>query len=230
MTGNFNESTAKVYADDSLLTSNQNISKEVNKVFRLFEYRYDPPTFKHLAVAPFGLRNFFMRKINNEIKNAKAGKNAWLIFKVNSLVDKRIVNKLYEASKAGVKIQLITRGLCVLIPGIPNLSENIEAFSIVDKFLEHSRVYIFCNNDDNKYVISSADLMVRNLDRRIEVACPVYDKEIQKELRKMLDIQLSDNCKARIISKDKPNKYKKSSSSEKVRAQVEIYKYLKGKL
>ena len=229
-TGNFNESTAKVYADDSLLTSNQGISKEVDKVFRLFEYKFDSPTFKHLFVSPFGLRNFFMRKINNEIENAKAGKNAWLIFKVNSLVDKRIVNKLYEASQAGVKIQLITRGLCVLIPGIPNLSENITAISIVDKFLEHSRVYVFCNDDDNKYVISSADLMVRNLDHRIEVACPIYDKEIQKELRTMLEIQLSDNCKARIISKNKPNKYKKTDSSEKVRAQIEIYNYLKNKL
>ena len=229
-TGNFNESTAKVYADDSLLTSNQNISKEVDKVFRLFEYKYDPPTFKYLIVAPFGLRNFFMRKINNEIKNAKAGKNAWLIFKVNSLVDKRIVKKLYEASQAGVKIQLITRGISVLIPGIPKLSENIEAISIVDKFLEHSRVFVFCNDDDNKYIISSADLMLRNLDHRIEVACPIYDKEIQKELRKMLDIQLSDNCKARIISKDKPNKYKKTDSSEKIRAQIEIYNYFKNSL
>ncbi len=229
-TGNFNESTAKVYADDSLLTSNQNISKEVDKVFRLFEYKYDPPTFKYLIVAPFGLRNFFMRKISNEIKNAKAGKNAWLIFKVNSLVDKRIVKKLYEASQAGVKIQLITRGISVLIPGISKLSENIEAISIVDKFLEHSRVFVFCNDDDNKYIISSADLMLRNLDHRIEVACPIYDKEIQKELRKMLDIQLSDNCKARIISKDKPNKYKKTDSSEKIRAQIEIYNYFKNSL
>ena len=229
-TGNFNESTAKVYADDSLLTSNQNISKEVDKVFRLFEYKYDPPTFKYLIVAPFGLRNFFMRKISNEIKNAKAGKNAWLIFKVNSLVDKRIVKKLYEASQAGVKIQLITRGISVLIPGIPKLSENIEAISIVDKFLEHSRVFVFCNDDDNKYIISSADLMLRNLDHRIEVACPIYDKEIQKELRKMLDIQLSDNCKARIISKDKPNKYKKTDSSEKIRSQIEIYNYFKNSL
>ncbi len=229
-TGNFNESTARVYADDSLLTSNQDISKEVDKVFRLFEYRYDPPTFKHLMVAPFGLRNFFMRKINNEINNAKAGKNAWLIFKVNSLVDKRIVKKLYEAGQAGVKIQLITRGISVLLPGIHNLSENIEAISIVDKFLEHSRVFIFCNDDDNKYIISSADLMVRNLDHRIEVACPIYDKEIQKELRKMLDIQLSDNCKARIISKDQPNQYKKTDSPEKIRAQIEIYNYLKNKL
>ena len=229
-TGNFNESTAKVYADDSLLTSNQNISKEVDKVFHLFEYKYDPPTFKYLIVAPFGLRNFFMRKINNEIKNAKAGKNAWLIFKVNSLVDKRIVKKLYEASQAGVKIQLITRGISVLIPGIPKLSENIEAISIVDKFLEHSRVFVFCNDDDNKYIISSADLMLRNLDHRIEVACPIYDKEIQKELRKMLDIQLSDNCKARIISKDKPNKYKKTDSSEKIRSQIEIYNYFKNSL
>ncbi|MCD4745619.1 MAG: polyphosphate kinase 1 [Bacteroidales bacterium] len=224
-TGNFNESTAKVYADDSLLTANKNITEDVDKVFHLFETRYTPPTFKSLIVSPFDTRNFFIRMLNNEIDNSKAGKNAWAIIKLNSLVDKKIIRKLYQASQAGVKIKIIVRGICVLIPGIPGLSENIEAFGIVDKFLEHSRVYIFCNNDDEKYYFASADWMQRNFDHRIEVTCPVYDKDIQKELMKMLKIQLNDNTKARIISKNNPNQYRKTNSKTKVRSQFEIYKY-----
>ena len=228
-TGNFNESTAKVYADDSLLTSNQDIAYDVYKVFQLFEARYFIPKFKELIVSPFNTRDFFIQKINREIRHAKLGKEAWIIIKLNSLVDKKITRKLYEASRAGVKTTIIARGICVLIPGLPGISENIEAFSIVDKFLEHSRVYIFCNDGgDNEYYISSADWMQRNFDHRIEVSTPIYDKDIQKELMTMIQIQLKDNCKARTISGENVNQYRKTGSKEKIRSQFEIYKYFKG--
>jgi polyphosphate kinase len=145
-------------------------------------------------------------------------------------VDKKITRKLYEASSAGVKIKIIARGICVLIPGIKGVSENIEAFSIVDKFLEHSRVYIFCNDNDNEYFTSSADWMQRNFDHRIEVAVPIYDKQIRKELMTMIHIQLKDNCKARIISKDNVNQYRNAEETPKVRSQTEIYKYFQGQV
>ena len=140
-------------------------------------------------------------------------------------MDKKVTRKLYEASNAGVKIKIIVRGICVLIPGIKGVSENIEAFSIVDKFLEHSRVYIFCNDNNNEYFTSSADWMQRNFDHRIEVAVPIYDKQIQKELMRMIQIQLKDNCKARIISKDNVNQYRRTEETPKIRSQAEIYKY-----
>jgi polyphosphate kinase len=158
------------------------------------------------------------------MKNAKKGKEAWAIIKLNNLVDETIIRKLYKASQVGVKIKLIIRGICVLVPGVKGLSDNIEAIAIVDRFLEHSRVIVFCNGGNNQYYITSADWMIRNFDNRIEVACPVYDKSIQKELMKMLKIQLSDNVKARIIAKHLVNPYKKDEGPE-IRSQLEIYKY-----
>lgn len=226
-TGNFNEQTARIYADDSLLTSNPQITEDVNSVFRLFESKYNPPKFNSLIVAPFHMRNFYIRLINNEIKNAKAGKEAWIILKLNNLVDDKIIRKIYQAGQAGVKVSIICRGTCTLIPGMKDFSENIEVISIVDKFLEHSRVFVFYNGGDEKYYISSADWMVRNLDNRIEVACPVYDKGIQLELKTMLKIQLKDNTKARIVNHDIPNTYKDKDKLPILRSQVEIYKYLK---
>ena len=226
-TGNFNESTAFVYADESLLTADQSISTEVNKVFALFETRYNPPVFNKLIISPFQSRNFFLDSIENEITNAKAGKDAWAIIKINSLVDKRLVLKLYEASKAGVKIKMIVRGICTLVPGIQGISENIEVISIVDRFLEHSRVFVFCNNNNNCFYIGSADWMPRNLDHRIEVTTPIHDEDIRKELLDMLQIQLEDNCKARISSNTYINKYKQTDSEVKIRSQFEIYSYFK---
>lgn len=226
-TGNFNESTARVYADDSLLTANQSIATDVDKVFRLFETRYHPPEFESLIISPFQNRNFFMKMLNNEIKNSEEGKEAWAIIKLNSLVDRKIVRKLYQASDAGVKIQLIIRGLSVIKPGVPGLSEDIDAFGVVDRFLEHSRVYVFCNENDNKYYISSADWMQRNFDHRIEVTCPINDKNIQKELWTMLQIQLKDNCKARLLDVDDINRYKKTTSKKKFRSQFETYEFFK---
>ena len=227
-TGNFNEATARVYADDSLLTADQSITTDVNAVFQLFESKYNPPKFKSLIVAPFHMRNFFTRMINNEIKNANSGKEAWCIIKLNNLVDDKIVKKLYQAGKAGVKVRIICRGTCTLTPGVKGLSENIEVISIVDKFLEHSRVFVFRNDGDEKYYISSADWMVRNLDNRIEVACPVNDPKLQQELKTMLLIQLKDNTKARWVNHPIPNQYKDKDKIPKIRSQEEIYAYLKG--
>lgn len=227
-TGNFNEDTARIYADDSLLTSHTEICNDVINAFHLMEATYKPFRFKTLIMAPFHMRNFFLKLLNREIRNAEEGKPAWVIIKLNNLVDETVVKKLYKASQAGVKVQLVIRGICVLIPGIPGLSDNIEAISIVGRFLEHSRVIIFANGDDPQYFITSADWMIRNFDNRIEVACPIYDKSIQNELRQMLGIQLRDNTKARIIGPGAPNRYKTSPGPE-VRSQTEIYQYLKGK-
>ncbi len=227
-TGNFNEQTARVYADDSLLTSNQQITADVNSVFRLFESKYNPPKFNRLLVAPFYMRNFFIRMINGEINQAKAGKEAWCILKLNNLVDEKIIKKLYQAGQAGVKVRVICRGTCTMIPAVKGFSDNIEVISIVDKFLEHSRVLIFNNAGDEKYYISSADWMIRNLDNRIEVACPILDKGIQQELKTMLFIQLKDNTKARIVNHEEPNFYKDRDKLPRIRSQVEIYNYLKG--
>ncbi|HPT15193.1 MAG TPA: polyphosphate kinase 1 [Bacteroidales bacterium] len=225
-TGNFNETTAKIYADSTLFTANKEIASEVNSVFHLFDSKYSIPRFKHLVVAPFAMRNFFIRLINNEIRIAKKGREAWIILKLNSLADEKIVRKLYEASQSGVKIKLIIRGICVLIPGVPGLSDNIEAISIVDRYLEHSRVFVFCDGGDNKYFISSADWMVRNFDNRIETACPVYDKTLQQELMKMLQIQWSDNSKARYLGEKNTNEYRERETGElKIQSQLETYNY-----
>lgn len=229
-TGNFNEQTARIYADDTLLTSRKEIVSDVNKVFHLFDSKYQAPKFKCLVVAPFDMRNFFIRMLNHEIRNAKAGREAWVLIKLNSLSDEQIVKKMYKASQAGVKIRLIVRGICVLVPGVPGQSDNIEAISIVDKYLEHSRVMVFCNGGDEQYYISSADWMMRNFDNRIEVACPITDEALRKELRDMLEIQWRDNQKARLLNTDKVNCYRKTAVNESVRAQVDIYRYFKEKL
>lgn len=226
-TGNFNEQTARIYADDSLLTSDPDITADVNSVFHLFESKYNPPKFRKLIVAPFHMRNFFIRMINNEIKIAKNGKEAWCIIKLNNLVDDKMVKKLYQASEAGVKIKIICRGTCTLVPGVKGQSENIEVISIVDKFLEHSRVFVFNNGGKEKYYISSADWMVRNLDNRIEVACPVEDTSLQQELKTMLLIQLKDNTKARFVNYPTVNEYKERDKVPEIRSQVAIYDYLK---
>ncbi|MEE4258359.1 MAG: polyphosphate kinase 1 [Bacteroidales bacterium] len=227
-TGNFNESTAKVYADDSLLTANQDIAKEINTLFHLFESPYNPPKFKHLLVAPYYIRNSFIRLINKEIKNAKQDKEAWVIIKLNSITDKKIVKKLYAASKAGVKIRIICRGICILIPEVKKLSENIEVISIVDKYLEHSRVFVFGNDGNPKYYLASSDWMVRNFDHRFEVACPVYDENLQREIMDMLQIQLADNVKARYVNTSPNNQYKEATTPNELplRSQLAIYNYL----
>lgn len=229
-TGNFNESTAKVYSDDSLLTAHQGIAREINTLFHLFESPYNPPKFKHILVAPYYIRNSFIRLLSKEIKNAKEGKDAWAIIKLNSITDKKIVQKLYGASKAGVKIKIICRGICILVPQVKNLSENIEVISIVDKYLEHSRLFVFANDGDPKYYMASSDWMVRNFDHRFEIACPVYDVNLQKELMEVLQIQLADNVKARYVNITPNNSYKnKGKGEENIRSQIAIYDYLRKK-
>jgi polyphosphate kinase len=228
-TGNPNENTTRVYCDEHFLTADKCITAEVNKVFHVLDdQKYQRPEFKHIIVSPFGTRKFFLKQIEREIRNAKKGKPAWMIVKVNNLVDKRLVNRLYEASEAGVKIDIIVRGICTLIPNIPKKSENIRAIRIVDRFLEHSRMFVFCNDDNPEYFIGSADWMERNLDQRFEVAVPIRSPALQQQIWDILQIQLSDNVKARLISATRPNERIVVSKNEKhIRAQMEIYKYLK---
>ncbi|MGB0840146.1 MAG: polyphosphate kinase 1, partial [Chitinophagales bacterium] len=228
-TGNFHEGTAKLYSDDNLLTSNSKITKEVERVFRMIETGI-PEKFKHLLVSPHDMYPKLLGFIDAEIANAKAGKEAYLLAKLNSLNDEGMIDKLYEASQAGVKIRLIIRGICCLLPERTGLSENIEAISIVDKYLEHSRCYIFCNGGDEKVFISSADWMERNLHRRIEVSCPIYDPQIKSELKKMLSIQLQDNTKARWINHERGVNIYKHTYGKSVRAQDTLYQYFQEKL
>lgn len=225
-TGNFNEKTARIYCDHALLTANQQFGKDAERVFNFLERKNDKVKSKELIVAPAQMRKFFFKLINNEIQNAKKGKPAGIIIKLNSLEDRKIINRLYEASSAGVKIKIIVRGICCLIPGISGFSENIEVVSIVDRFLEHARIFIFHNRGEKKYYLSSADWMKRNLSRRIEVAFPVYDKEIQLLLQKLIDLQLSDNVKARFIDKEQKNEYVIEENEKKIRSQYEIYNYI----
>jgi len=223
-TGNFNESTARIYTDYTLFTANQKILKEVNKVFNFFEINYKVSRYKHLLVSPHYTRSGLLKLIQNEINLARLGKPAEIKMKLNSLCDYPMIDKLYEASRAGVKIKLIIRGINSLIPGVEGMSENIEAISIIDKFLEHPRLYIFGKGSDSKIYISSADLMSRNLDNRVEISCPIYDEDIKQELLDTFDICWSDNVKARVFSAKEDNAYKKAIGP-KIRSQFKTYEY-----
>ena len=225
-TGNFNEDTARIYTDHLLLTSNKKITYEVFKAFNFFSVNYKKDNFYHLVLSPFFLRNKVNLLIENEIKNAREGKKAFIYLKLNNLTDNDIINYLYEASSAGVKIRLIIRGMLSLVPGIKKVSENIRAIGIVDRFLEHSRFLIFCNDGNEQVYITSADLMPRNLDHRIEVTCPVFDRNLKLELKKIFDIQWEDNTKARIFNESQSNEFVKSDG-KKIQSQIEVYNYLK---
>lgn len=229
-TGNYHEDTARQYCDHSLFSSDQRIAAEAYKVFRFLEEKKKPSNLEHLLVAPFDMRKKILKLIEHEIKNARDGKEAYIIIKVNHIVDKEIIQKLYEASRAGVKIEMIVRTTCTLVPGIKDISSNIRVVSIVDRFLEHARVLIFCNDGAPKYYLSSSDLMARNLDYRVEITFPVYDEEIQSELREIIQIQWNDNTKARIINAKQDNRYRKSQSITKVRAQFETFDYLRSRI
>jgi len=229
-TGNFNEDTARVYSDHLLLTSNKKITNEVYKAFNFFNINYKKDNFYHLVLSPFFLRNKINLLIENEIKNAKAGKKAYIHMKLNNLTDSEIINNLYEASNAGVKVRLIVRGMFSLVPGVKGASENIKAISIVDRFLEHTRFLIFCNGevDDEQVYITSADMMPRNLDHRIEVTCPIFDKNLKHELMDIFDIQWNDGVKARILDENQTNQFV-SSSKKTARSQIAVYDYVKKK-
>lgn len=227
-TGNFNENTSELYTDFSLFTNDVRITKEVHKVFELFEHAIWPNyRFQHLALSPFYMRNRLTRLINKEIKSAKEGKAAYIDLKINSLVDPSLINKLYEASSAGVKVRLIIRGICSLVPGVKGLSENIEVISIIDRYLEHARCYVFCNDGDPLYFISSADWMVRNIDRRIEVTCPIYDADLKKEIDDVLKIQFSDNLKARRLLPNGEYVIERPENKKDIRSQYELHEYYK---
>ena len=231
-TGNFNEKTAEVYTDFSLLTYDQAIADEVAKVFDFIAYTYKRHNFQHLAVSPLNSRDRVIENVQAEIDAAKRGDECGITLKCNNLVDRELVDKLYEASQAGVPIRLIVRGMCSLVPGVKGLSENIEAISIVDGFLEHPRVYIFRNSGKPRYYISSADLMTRNIDFRVEVTCPIYSPELQQRIQSIIDIQWADNVKARLIDPSQTNAFRpRKKSAPKVRSQLQIHSYLEsGKL
>jgi polyphosphate kinase len=229
-TGNFHEETAKVYSDFAIFTADSRLTTEVNNVFSFLE-NVKPPSkaFEHLLVGKFNLRSKLYALIDHEIDAAKKGEVGSMILKFNSLEDKEIILKLYEASRAGVKIRLIIRGICCLVPGVPEVSENIEVISIVDRYLEHARVFIFHNGGDELMYLSSADWMERNLSFRIETTFPVFDPVLRQEIRNLIDLQLNDNVKARIIDKFDLNEYRRTGNDIPVRAQLETYFYFKRK-
>ena len=228
-TGNFNESTAKVYTDYTLFTTNQNILKDIDKMFSFFDTNYKIYRYKHIITSPHYTRTALFNLIDKEIDNVKAGNPSFIKLKMNSISSYKMVDKLYEASKAGVKIKMIVRGICCLIPGIKGMSENIEVISVVDKFLEHTRLYIFSNNSNPKIYISSADWMTRNIEHRVEVTCPIYNEEIKQELIDTFNICWSDNVKARYLNESQMNNYKQNDLT-KVRSQFATYDYYLNKL
>ena len=228
-TGNFNEISANTYTDYYLMTSRKKITKEVIRVFEYLAEPYKAQKFKHLIVSPNFTRDKIIDAIDREIKNAKSGLDSGIWMKFNSLSSYAMIDKLYEASCAGVKIKLIVRGICSIIPGVKDLSENIEVISILDRYLEHSRVYAFSNNGDWNMYISSFDLMTRNLDLRIEVGVPIYDKNIKSQIKDHLDILWKDNVKSRLNGIDESKSYR-HIAGPKIRSQIRLHKYVADQL
>jgi polyphosphate kinase len=226
-TGNFHEKTARIYTDFSLLTADEELTTEVRSVFNYIESPFRPVRFNHLIVSPRNSRTRLYRLIDSEIANARSGKKAAITIKLNNLVDKGLINKLYGASAAGVKIRMIIRGMCSLVPGVEGVSDNIEVISIVDRFLEHPRVFMTHNDGDPQIYISSADWMTRNIDYRIEVTAPIRDERLKKKIIDILNIQFTDTVKARVIDKEMSNSYVKRGNRKKIRSQIAIYDYLK---
>lgn len=226
-TGNYNEITSKVYSDFSLFTSDKRITSDVFKLFKHFANKKKRRVFRHLIVSPLYMRKKLLKLIEKETENALAGKEAYIIIKINRLIDKQIIKKLYEASSAGAKIKIIVRTSCALVPGIKGMSENIDVISIVDRFLEHARVFIFSNGGQEKYFLSSGDWLARNLDYRIETAFPIYNMELQQLLKDFINLQLKDNTKSRIINEKQDNQYLVDKTETRFRSQYEIYNYFK---
>ena len=226
-TGNFNEKTARVYADHGLMTADPRLTEEVRRVFRLLCGEDVEPDFEHLLVAPHHLRDRFNALIDAETEAARQGRPSGITAKMNGLQDRDIIDKLYEASAAGVPVRLVIRGICCLRPGVEGLSESIEVTSIVDRFLEHSRMFVFHADGAEKLYLSSADWMTRNLNRRVEVAFPIYDPALREELRHVLDLQGADNTKARIIDEHQRNRFARETHGATVRSQFDTYRYLR---
>lgn len=226
-TGNFNEKTARLYTDYSLLTADDRITNEVRRVFNFIENPYRPVTFDYLMVSPQNSRRLLYELIDNEIINAQQHRQSGITLKLNNLVDKGLIDKLYAASSSSVPVRLLVRGMCSLNAQIPGISDNIQVISIVDRFLEHDRVYIFNNNDDPKVYLSSADWMTRNIDYRIEVAVMLLDKRSKQRVLDIIELQFSDTQKARYIDKDFSNCYVSGNHQHKLRSQLAIYDYIK---
>ncbi|UOQ65918.1 polyphosphate kinase 1 [Hymenobacter volaticus] len=225
-TGNFNENTSKIYADHGLFTTDPHLTSEVAEVFRYFYDRQDKAgSFKHLLVAPFELREQLNSLIDHEISLAKHGKDAYIILKLNALQDERMILKLYQASEAGVRVELLIRGISCLVPNLEGQSLNISQRGIVDRYLEHARIYVFGNGGKEKIYVASSDWMARNLDRRVEVAFPILQEDLRVEIRHLLDLQRQDNVKSR----DWQNNFLGSENPDapRVRAQEDTYAYLK---
>jgi polyphosphate kinase len=228
-TGNLNEKTSRVYGDHCLLTSNHKIMTDLDRVFSYLENSKNTQILKlcdTLFVSPLNMRKHFESLINKEIKHARANEPASIILKLNSLSDEELILKLYEAARAGVKIKMIIRGICCMYTENKKFKKKVKAISIVDEYLEHARVIIFHSGGKEKYFISSADWMVRNFDHRIEVACPVFEKSIQEELKEIIEIQLEDNVKARILDNELSNEYVTEPGEKQIRSQIEIFNTL----
>lgn len=226
-TGNFHEKTAKIYTDFSLFTKHQGICDESDSVFKFIESSYKPFMFEHLMISPVNARQLLLGLIHQEITHVENGHAGKITLKINNLVDKELVDCLYLAARSGVKIRIIVRGMCSLVPGLNNFSDNIRVISIVDRFLEHPRVMIFGNNGDEKVYISSADWMTRNLDHRVEVGVPIYDKKLKQLIVDVLELQFKDRTKARIIDSEQKNHYVRRGNRKKIRSQIAIYDHLK---
>lgn len=225
-TGNFNEKTARIYTDLSLFTCNEEMALEGIQVIEMIQNPYRKYRFNHLQVSPINARSKIQSLIRQEIQRSTEGCDAKITIKINNLVDNELIDDLYRAGQAGVKIRAIIRGMCSLIPGVKGLSENIEVISIVDRFLEHPRIMVFENGGDTKVYISSADWMTRNMDYRIEVGCPVYDEDAKKTIADLLDIQFQDTLKARVIDAEQKNLYVRRGNRKKIRSQMAIHQYL----
>ncbi|MBB1292700.1 MAG: polyphosphate kinase [Pseudoalteromonas rhizosphaerae] len=226
-TGNFHEKTAKIYTDFSLFTKHQGICDESDSVFKFIESSYKPFMFEHLMISPVNARQLLLGLIHQEITHVENGHTGKITLKINNLVDKELVDCLYLAARSGVKIRIIVRGMCSLVPGLNNFSDNIRVISIVDRFLEHPRVMIFGNNGDEKVYISSADWMTRNLDHRVEVGVPIYDEKLKQLIVDVLELQFKDRTKARIIDSEQKNHYVRRGNRKKIRSQIAIYDHLK---
>jgi len=225
-TGNFNEETARQYTDHYLLTSDKRITSEISELFNFFVMNFRHHSYRNLLVAPFNMRDEFKRLIKNEIRNAESGVDAEIFIKVNNLVDREMIKYIRRAAESGVRVRLLIRGMFSLV--LNSSTVNIEARGLIDRYLEHSRVYFFANGGNELCYISSADLMSRNLDNRIEVAVPIYDSSIRNELREILEISWKDNVKSRILDESLSNKYYRGGEVI-TRSQDEIYGYLKEK-
>ena len=226
-TGNFHEKTAKIYTDFSLFTKHNGICEECDSVFKFIESSYKPFNFEYLMLSPINARDTLLDLIDKEIQHVEDGFTGKITIKVNNLVDKQLVDKLYYAGRRGVKIRIIVRGMCSLIPGVAHFSENIKVISIVDRFLEHPRVMVFGNNGNDKVYISSADWMTRNLDQRVEVGVPILNNKLKQLIMDILELQFKDRTKARLIDSEQKNTYVRRGNRKKIRSQIAIYDHLK---